>query len=120
MRFGGYTEQKWYNSNKSNEIQRKDGKGVCFCFSLDLFKIYNFDDNKKDHSIHCYYNSGPYFCCGNTLFKINNNNGLLFGNTSYTTKDNSFGKFENDYEINNGQRDFMVIEMEVFQILFDN
>ena len=30
------------------------------------------------------------------------------------------GKIDNDYEINNGQSEFSVIEMEVFQILFDN
>ena len=118
MRFGGYTEQNWY-SNKSNSIQRKDSKGVCFCFSLDLFKIYNFNDN-NNYSIICLYNYGPYFCYGNTLFSIQNNNGLLVGYTSYKVGYNAFGKFDNDYEISNGQQNFSVIEMEVFQILFDN
>jgi len=31
-----------------------------------------------------------------------------------------FGKIDNDYEFNNGQKEFSVIEMEVFQIIFDN
>ena len=121
MRFGGYTEQIWNDDNKKG-VQRKDGKNVCFCFSLDLFKIYNFDyyNNKNDHSIHGYYNYGPFFCCSYEVFKIKNNNGFLCGYTSYTTGVNSFGKFENDYEISGGQKDFSVIEMEVFQILFDN
>ena len=118
MRFGGYTEQKW-NGSKSDWTYRKDGKSICFCFSLDLFKIYNFNENFK-YSICCYYSYGPCFSGGDSLFYINNNNGLLFGYTGYTTKNLSFGKFENDYEINNGQKDFSVIEMEVFQILFDN
>ena len=121
MRFGGYTEQIWNDDNKKG-VRRKDGKNVCFCFSLDLFKIYNFDyyNNKNDHSIHCNYNYGPYFCCTNEVFYIKNNNGFLCGCTGYTTGANSFGKFENDYEISGGQKDFSVIEMEVFQILFDN
>ena len=38
MRFGGYTEQKWYCSNNNSACQ-KDNKEVCFCFSLDLFKL---------------------------------------------------------------------------------
>ena len=119
MRFGGYTEQKWYCSN-NNSAHQKDGKEVCFCFSLDLFKIYNFNDNFK-YSIYCGYNCGPYFTGGdNNFFYIYNDKGLLFGYTYYTTKNNSFGKIENDYEINNGQQNFSVVEMEVFQILFDN
>ena len=119
MRFGGYTEQKWYCSS-NNGTQKKDGKEVCFCFSLDLFKIYNFNDNFK-YSIYCGYNYGPYFTGGdNMLFYIYNDKGLLFGYTVYTIKNNSFGKIENDYEINNGQTNFSVVEIEVFQILFDN
>ena len=119
MRFGGYTEQKWYCSN-NNSAQPKDGKEVCFCFSLDLFKIYNFNDDYK-HSICCCDDCGPCFS-GDVaaFFEIKNNNGLLFGNTNYTIKSNSFGKVDNDYEFNNGENEFGIIEMEVFQILFDN
>ena len=118
MRFGGYTEQMWNGSG--NVSQRKDGKGICFCFSLDLFKIYNFN-NQYGYSIYCYYNNGPYFSGGDcTFFHIYNNNGLLFGSNCYTKKGNSFGNVDNDYEINNGQSNFSVVELEVFQILFDN
>ena len=117
MRFGGYTEQKWYCSNNNKTYQKDDKEVLCFCFSLDLFKIYNFNDNFK-YSIYCYYNGGPYFSGG--FFSIYNDKGLLFGYTVYTIKSNSFGKIENDYEINNGQTNFSVVEMEVFQILFDN
>ena len=120
MRFGGYTEKNWYNGSRDNWNYPKDDKGVCFCFSLDLLKIYNLNDNNKC-SIGCYYSYGPCFYGGDAqFFRIYNNNNLLFGNTYYTTKNNSFGSFENDYEINNGKKDFSVIEMEVFQILFDN
>ena len=57
MRFGGYTEQYWNDISGST---RKDAKNICFCFSLDLFKIYNFNDN-SGCSICCYYDYGPYF-----------------------------------------------------------
>ena len=117
MRFGGYTEQIWNDNNKKG-VGRKDNKNVCFCFSLDLFKIYNYNSN--EHSIYCHYNYGPFFSGNNDIFHIQNKNDFLFGYTGYTSKSNSFGKFEYDYEISGGQSEFSVIEMEVFQILFDN
>ena len=49
-------------------------------------------------------------------FPIDSN---INSNTGYTLKDNSFGKFERDYEINNGQSNFLMQELEIFQILFD-
>ena len=118
MRFGGYTEQYW--NGGSNFCNKKDAKNICFCFSLDLFKIYNFNDN-YNYSIICYYNHGPDFCSNESnIFYIYNNNGSLNGCTCYQTNNNSFGKFDYDYEINNGQLNFSVVELEVFQILFDN
>ena len=55
-----------------------------------------------------------------TFFCIYKSNNLSIGNTSYTIKGTSFGKFVEDYEINNGLKEFSVIELEVFQIFFDN
>ena len=49
-------------------------------------------------------------------FPINSNPAT---NTGYTVKNNSFGKFEKDYEINNGERNFVLQELEIFQILYD-
>ena len=120
MRFGGYTEQYW-SGGGSKGCSKKDAKNICFCFSLDLFKIYNFNDNSNS-SICCYYDYGPNFNSSNEtyIFYICNNNGSLIGYTNYQTKHNSFGKFDYDYEINNGQSQFSVVELEVFQILFDN
>ena len=118
MRFGGYTEKLWDSSISGT--YKKDDKDICFCFSLDLFKIYNF---KGDHSssIYCHYNYGPCFCCNScgTLFKIYNKYDSLFGYTDYKTNRGCFGKFEKDYEINGGSHDSSVVELEVFQILFD-
>ena len=120
MRFGGYTEQYWNGGGENAIITLKDAKNICFYFSLDLFKIYNFNDNSSN-SIFGSYDYGPYLIgSGNVFIYIYNNNDSLIGNTNYQTKDNSFDKFDYDYEINNGQSRFSVVELEVFQILFDN
>ena len=89
MRFGGYTEQLW---DSSGGTYKKDSKNICFCFSLDFFKIYNFKDSHSS-SIYCYYNYGPSFydqSCG-CFFYINKKNNLLFGHAGYTTKKDFLG-----------------------------
>ena len=119
MRFGGYTEKLW---NHYDIYTRKDSKDICFCFSFDLFKIYNFN-NDYESSIKPHRYNGPSFYDKKMevfIFNIKSEKGLLFGSTEYQTKHNSFGKFDGDYEINNGQPDFSVVELEVFQILFEN
>ena len=57
MRFGGYTEKLWDSSGGN---YKKDSKDICFCFSLDLFKIYYFNNNCTS-SIYCYYDYGHCF-----------------------------------------------------------
>ena len=39
--------------------------------------------------------------------------------TSYTTSYKSFGKFEKNYEITNGDNYFSLQELEIFRILYD-
>ena len=39
--------------------------------------------------------------------------------TEYTTKCKSFGNFEKDYEITNGEQMFSMQELEIFRILYD-
>ena len=104
IRFGGYTEKTWNINNNSGKI---DSKGIAFCFSLYLFKIYNHINN---NSIYCYSNYGPPF------------RNLIHTNFPFTTKENytyttsggdSFDKFEKDYEINNYQQYFAIQELEV-------
>ena len=47
MRFGGYTEKTW----NGKEV-KMDNPGIAFCYSLDLFKIYNYTDKIKNY-IYC-------------------------------------------------------------------
>jgi len=66
------------------------------------------------------YDIGPCFNDGDgAFFETKNNNELSSGISNYTTKSNSFGKIDNDYEFNNDENEFGIIEMEVLQILFD-
>ena len=119
MRFGGYTECTW-NADPKDGQNKKDNNGIGFCYSLDLFKIYN-NTKEANSTIRCYEKEGPDFYGGDCYmfdiyFPINSNTGIC---TGYTVKNNSFGKFEKDYEINNGERNFVLQELEIFQILYD-
>ena len=58
MRFGGYTEKTW-NANSHGE-KKKDQNNNGFCYSLDLFKIYN-NTKEAESTIRCYKNDGPDF-----------------------------------------------------------
>ena len=119
FRFGGYTEMTW-NTNNGETVNKKDKNGVGFCYSLDLFKIYN-NTNEAKSTIRCYTNEGTDFYGGDAYFfdiyfPIDTN---TRSNTGYTKSHSSFGKIEEDCEINNGESNFLMKELEVFQIIFD-
>ena len=115
MRFGGYTEKTW----NGNEVNKKDNQGIAFCYSLDLFKIYNNIDTAGS-SIRCYISEGPVFYGEDSyMFEIYFPIDTKLSYTGYKKSDTSYGKIEKDYEINNGERNFVMQELEVFQILFD-
>ena len=112
IRFGGFTSEIW------NQI---GGYGKCdpfaFCFSLDLKKIYNCQKNQI--AIFCSDGYGPYFKGTNTIFGIYNNFFSQGGWCDYTTFAYSYGKFEKNFEITNGEQKFEVDEVEVFKIFTD-
>ena len=117
IRFGGYTENTW---EKQSAFKKKDKDGIGFCYSLDLKKIYN-NTNKAESTIICYSNEGPDFYGGDDYmfdiyFPIDSNSS---SNTGYTKSDKSFGEFERDYEINNGESKFLMKELEVFHIIYN-
>lgn len=109
IRFGGFTSEIW------NQI---GGYGKCdplaFCFSLDLKKIYNSQKNQK--AIFCSDGYCPYFKGTNTIFGIYNNFFTQGGWCDYTTFSYSFGKFEKNFEITDGEQSFEVEEVEVFKV----
>ena len=112
IRFGGFTSEIW------NQV---GGYGKCdpfaFCFSLELKKIYNSQKNQL--AIFCSDGYGPYFKGTNTIFGIYNNFFSEGGWCDYTTFAYSFGKFEKNFEITNGEQKFEIDDVEVFKIIAD-
>ena len=109
IRFGGFTSLIW------NQI---GGYGKCdplaFCFSLDLKKIYNSQNNQK--AIFCSDGYCPYFKGTNTIFGIYNQFFTQGGWCDYTTSSYSFGKFDKNFEITDGEQSFEVDDVEVFKV----
>ena len=103
VRFGGFTTKSW----KGNNVKKIDN--YCFVFSLDKKKIYEVIKNQP--AIGCYPKYGPvFFGCqiriydeffkrgGTTCHK-----GLNFNTTQ-------------DYELNNGEKTFLVKDIEAYSL----
>jgi hypothetical protein len=111
MKFGFYMEQP-YQKKKNTLMTNK-----CFVYSLNLKKIYNTKENT-----YC-LNDGTGYIINLYYQPIWLSEKCLNNDKSYTcTKsnaDNSYYGFEKDYELNNGEQNFTVQEIETFQILFN-
>ena len=106
--FGGYTNETWESPDK----YKKDD--TAFCFSIDLKKIYK--SKKTDYGIYCYSGYGPVF--GNYIFCIYNNC-LTKGGMMNDGLNINYDGQQKENEINNGEKYFGVIEVEVFEIIFE-
>ena len=106
-RFGGFTSVGF----NSTSTYAKDDKA--FIFSLDKNKIYNI--KKGSNAIYCYETHGPSFT-GTSCFNINIYKNIFKNqqNTS-TAKDNCY-EINNDFELNNGNKDFYVKNLEIYQV----
>ena len=108
LKFGVFLEIPFKNTNQ----YIKDDN--CFIFSLTLRKIYN---SKKGIEKLCDYSSN-YLNLWYQPICITDN--CLSNNNSYTNSksnvDNCFIGFNNDFELNNNEMNFIVKEMETFQI----
>ena len=107
LRFGGFTTQTW----AGDDIDKNDDNA--FCFSLDKKKIYDVVKGKK--AIFASTFSGPAF--ENCIFQIKDNCFEEGGECSDNLNSN-FGNQEKQYEINNGNENFKVAEVEVFGVIF--
>ena len=108
LKFGGYITNGWGSSE-----DYVDDDEDCFAFSISLRKIYYPKEGKFKYFFGKDY--GPDFA----LFGLENN---LFEKSSLNihTKEDAnvfFTSFTSDYEINGGEKEFQVEELEVFQVL---
>ena len=105
--FGGFARKYW----NSLELGRKrDIKS--FLFSVDKQRIYNPKPEAKYH-LFCSEQDGPCFYA----FSVENNC-LKNGGFCDEIYKCSYDSFENDYELNNGDKYFKIEELEIFEIIF--
>ena len=117
--FGGFTIKTWKHlfkdiNNEDPECGTELKDEQAFGFSVNKNKIY--ENGKQDEGIiYCNSNYGP--CFKNFFFKIFDKcfeNGGICG----TIKESNFIGIEKDFEINGGEQNFDIEEIEVFQIAF--
>ena len=107
LRFGGFTCQTW----EGKEVDKKDKNA--FCFSLDKMKIYNSIKGKS--AIFASPDSGPAF--ENCIFEIKDKC-LSAGGLCSDESGSYYDNHENICEINGGEEQFEVEEVEVFNVIF--
>lgn len=105
-RFGGYTTVGW----TGDCIDKKDENA--FIFSLDKKKIY--ENIKDEDAIGCYPKFGPIFL--GCQIKIFDN---FFEKGGATFEKGLNYQTEEDFELNGGEQNFNVKELEVYQIIVE-
>ena len=103
-RFGGYTSVSW----KGNCKEKIDEDA--FIFSLDKMKTYEIIPGKK--AIGCYPKFGPVFL--GCQIKINDN---AFKRGGTTFKKGINYKTKADFELTDGDREFNVKDVEVYEVI---
>lgn len=108
LKFGGYTNETW----EGNNITKRDI--TAFIFSLNNNKAYDIKNNVN--AIFCNPNFGPCFCGNNNATLLINDNSDIKGGSCCKAIDSNYNGYLYDYEINNGIKDFKIIELEVFKV----
>ena len=113
-KFGGYTETEI--SRNFQELLDPNS----FIFSLNKMKIYeNKDKNKR---VICHSGTwGPIFIDGFSIVDKNffSSNEIKKDNIKLIEKSSFFNLSDEEFEINNGEKNFTIEDIEVFQLLFD-
>ena len=110
-KFGGYSEVI-IDCNLGNFKDKN-----AFVFSLNKNKIYEILNPEKNAGDHC-KGWGPIF--RSDAFAVWNKNFFSYDrHTVGTRSESNYGAMNEDYEINNGEKNFGIKELEVFQIIID-
>ena len=103
-RFGGFTKMSW----AGNAVDKKDNDA--FIFSLDKMKIYNIIPDED--AIGCYPAYGPIFLgCQIRIY----DKAFEKGGTTFEKELNY--QTEEDYELTDGEQQFGVQEIEVYEVI---
>ena len=102
-RFGGFTTQDW----AGQYLQKKDDKA--FIFSVDKNKIYDIIPDQN--AIGCYPNFGPvFFGCQIRIYD------KFFSKGGSTFKKGLNYRTTEDFELTNGNQNFGVRDIEVYEV----
>ena len=103
IRFGGFTTKSW----RGNNVKKVDN--YSFVFSLDNNKIFEVIPNQP--AIGCYPNYGPvFFGCQMRIYDE------FFSKGGTTCHKGLNFKTTKDYELNNGEKNFIVKDIEVYSL----
>ncbi len=103
-RFGGFTSLG-YDSNSGNKIDNS-----AFIFSLDKLKYYNV--KKNETATYSYEIYGPLFA--GSIRVVENK---CFSTKSYSNCKGTYYQTTEDYELNGGECEYLIKEIEVLQII---
>ena len=107
-KFGGFTSKGFDSSG----LAKKDNEA--FLFSIDRKKIYNFKQGQN--AIFCNKNCGPIFCAKSQgIYNIYIPN-QFFKSKSLTSKNGFCFEFTEPFELNFGEKEFDVVELEVYKV----
>jgi hypothetical protein len=112
LKFGGFTSVGF----DGNGYELRDDKA--FLFSIDKQKIY--DIIQGNNAIYCNRRFGPIFCSktDSSAYSIFIPDRYLT-NKSTTTKKCFCYTMKENFEINNGKKEFLIKELEVFRVDYD-
>ena len=108
LKFWGYIEKEW----NSNDGWITDDENY-IVFSLDLHKIYDPVKGGDKYSFN--YSVGPNFAVFGLQFDLFKRSSLNICKKALANE--SFTYFDKDYEINGGEKEFQIEELEVFKII---
>ncbi len=107
--FGGFTINNW-----SGNGPKKDN--LAFLFNIQNKKIYPI--RREENAIYCGNGWLSNFFHGNGGLSSLHiaNNFFLNNNNTCNLKDTSFEGFNSDYELNNGNQNFKILNLEIYEI----